>query len=93
MEVEIVRMSSKGQIVIPQEIREELGVDEGSFFAITLNKDTVIMKKMTTPAKETLIRDIINLSKESKTILQKKNITEEDIPRIVAKSQASRKNK
>lgn len=46
-------MSSKGQIVIPKHLREELKIDTGTNFAIFGNDGTVILKKVEVPeAKE-----------------------------------------
>ncbi len=39
-------MSSKGQIVIPQKIREELEICEGSILGIEKMKDLVVIKKI-----------------------------------------------
>ena len=44
--LEITRMSSKGQIVIPQKIRDELKINEGSIIAIEKMKDLVVIKKI-----------------------------------------------
>ena len=44
--MEITKISSKGQIVIPQNIREELEIDEGSVIAIEKMKDMIVMKKI-----------------------------------------------
>ena len=86
MPVETVRMSSKGQIVIPQDIREEIDADEGTVFAVTGSRDTVILKKIGTPSKEELIKELANIAKVGKKRLQKKNLKEEDIPKIVERS-------
>jgi len=43
VEVAITRMSSKGQIVIPIEMRE--GLQEGDKMIIIQNKDQIILKK------------------------------------------------
>jgi AbrB family looped-hinge helix DNA binding protein len=49
---EIARVSSKGQIVIPTDIRERLGIKEGSIFAVSsLDGDMVVMKKVESPVK------------------------------------------
>lgn len=86
MTVETVRMSSKGQIVIPQDIREEIDADEGTVFAVTGSRDTVILKKIGTPSKEELIKQLGIIAKEGKRRLQSKGIKEEDINSIVKKS-------
>lgn len=43
---EITKASSKGQIVIPTNIRKKLGVKEGSVFAVTTRKDMLVLKKL-----------------------------------------------
>jgi AbrB family looped-hinge helix DNA binding protein len=44
--MEITKMSSKGQIVIPQRIRNELNMEEGSVVAIDKMKNMIIIKKI-----------------------------------------------
>ena len=47
---EIVKVSSKGQLVIPQDIREERHIKEGSVFAISSpNDDILVLKRITNP--------------------------------------------
>lgn len=41
-------MSSKGQIVIPQRMRNELEINEGSVVAIEQMKDLIVIKKVDT---------------------------------------------
>jgi len=79
MTLETVKMSSKGQIVIPQDIREEIHVAEGTIFAIVGSKDTIILKKIATPSKEDLIKDLGVFAKKAKMQLQKKGISESDL--------------
>lgn len=86
MAVETIRMSSKGQIVIPQGIREEIHASEGTVFAVVSGKNAVILKKIMTPSKEDLIADLKKISKEGKERLQKKGIKESDIPTIIERS-------
>jgi AbrB family looped-hinge helix DNA binding protein len=42
-------MSSKGQIVIPDEIRRALGLREGAKFIVVGQGDTVILKSIESP--------------------------------------------
>lgn len=42
-------MSSKGQVVIPEDIRKRLGLKSGSRFVVVGDKDVVILKSITTP--------------------------------------------
>ena len=86
MAVETVKMSSKGQIVIPQEIREELHAGDGTVFAVLGSRDTVVLKKIKTPSKEDLIQELGVIARQGKRRLQAKGIRESDIPEIIKKS-------
>ena len=44
--MELTKISSKGQVVIPQRIRNELKITEGSIMAIENVKGMVVLKKM-----------------------------------------------
>jgi len=44
--IEIVKLTSKGQLVIPQEIREELKLKEGDKLDIETEKHKIILKKV-----------------------------------------------
>ncbi|MBN2422958.1 AbrB/MazE/SpoVT family DNA-binding domain-containing protein [Candidatus Woesearchaeota archaeon] len=79
MSIETVKMSSKGQIVIPSEIRDLIGANEGTVFAVTNDKNTVILKKIDLPSKEELINELTIIAKENKVKLQKKGFREEDL--------------
>lgn len=85
MTIETTKMSSKGQIVIPQDIREEIKAKEGTIFAILGSNDTIILKKIETPSKETLIKELTNIAKEGRKRAEKLGIKESDIPDMVHK--------
>jgi AbrB family looped-hinge helix DNA binding protein len=44
--MEILKMSSKGQIVVPQRMREELGMKEGVVIGIEKVNDMIVLKKV-----------------------------------------------
>ena len=48
------RMSSKGQVVIPEEIRLRLGLEAGVQFVVVGDRDTVILKTIAAPSLRTL---------------------------------------
>ena len=59
-ELTTTKMSSKGQVVIPEEIRKRLGLEAGDQFVVVADKDTVIMKTISPPSTDefdTLIAD------------------------------------
>jgi AbrB family looped-hinge helix DNA binding protein len=60
-ELSTTKMSSKGQVVIPEEIRKKLGLKAGSLFVVIGDKDVVILKAITSPAMDQfddLIREV-----------------------------------
>ena len=71
------RMSSKGQVVIPEEIRKALKLTEGKEFVVLGEKDVIILKIITPPSMknfEHLIaqaRKQVRLSRIKKQDLQK----------------------
>ena len=86
----MIRMSSKGQIVIPQNIRTDICASEGTMFAIVSGRDSIVLKKVATPSKEDLIFELGKIAKEGAKRAQKLGIKEKDVPDLVHKA---RKNK
>ncbi len=86
MHVEMIKMSSRGQIVIPQDIRAEICASEGTMFAVVSGKDSIVLKKVEIPSKEDLICELKEIAKEGKKRLEAKGIKETDISDIVEKS-------
>ncbi len=48
----ITRMTERGQITIPEQIRKRLGFEKGEYFAASSVNDLVILKRVETPSKE-----------------------------------------
>jgi len=48
-DVQMTTASEKGQVVIPQEIRDELGIESGTKFAVYGKGDTIIFKRVEMP--------------------------------------------
>ena len=44
------KMSSKGQVVIPEDIRKKLNLKTGAQFVVVSGEDVVILKAITEPA-------------------------------------------
>ena len=90
MAVEMVKMSSKGQIVIPQEIRAELRASEGTMFAVVSGRDSIVLKKVATPSEEDLIRELGEIAKEGAKRAEKLGIKESDVPGLVHKARKTK---
>jgi AbrB family looped-hinge helix DNA binding protein len=48
--VETTKMSSKGQVVIPEKIRKKLGLKAGSQFIVVGDRDVVVFKSISPPS-------------------------------------------
>ena len=51
-DVEITSMSSRGQIVIPQSFRKNMGIQEGEKFIVIERADMIILKRLRKPTKQ-----------------------------------------
>lgn len=91
MPAETIKMSSRGQIVIPQDIREELKASEGTIFSVVSAKDTIILKKLLTPSKEDLIKELGAIALDGRKRAEKLGIKESDVPEMIQRVRKSRK--
>lgn len=64
--ISTTKMSSKGQIVIPEEIRNKLGLKSGSKFIVLGEKDVVILKSISPPSMSEFDNLIKTARKQSK---------------------------
>ncbi len=72
----IVKISGKGQIVIPKEVREMLGMKPGEKLAVIVRNDEVVLRKL----------ERLNLSEISariSSVVEKENI---DVDRLVSEA-------
>lgn len=60
------KMSSKGQVVIPEEIRKRLGLKAGSQFVVVGEKDVVILKTISPPSMEEFDRLILEVRRQAR---------------------------
>ena len=91
MPAETIKMSSRGQIVIPQDIREELKDSEGTIFSVVSAKDAIILKKISTPSKEDLIKEIEAIALEGRKRAERLGIKESDVPKLVKRVRKSKR--
>ncbi len=76
-ELEVTTMSEKGQIVIPQSIRKQLGIKPKTKFLVYGRGDTVIMKKLELPDLKKEWEAIFNLIDKKGLKLSDKQIQKE----------------
>jgi AbrB family looped-hinge helix DNA binding protein len=49
-QIELTKMSSKGQVVIPKSIRAELGFEEGDRMTVEAREGEIVLRKITLEA-------------------------------------------
>lgn len=76
-ELEVTTMSEKGQVVIPQSIRKELGIKPKTKFIVYGRGDTVIMKKLELPDLKKEWADIFKLMDKKELKISDKEIQKE----------------
>lgn len=65
----VARVSTKGQIVIPQDVREKVGVKPGDAFAVEGRGDTIVLTRVFLPRPEDL-EDIFAMTQRRAKILK-----------------------
>ena len=75
------RMSSKGQIVIPEEVRKRLGLDTGTQFVVVGEGDVVILKTIKRPSMADFDVLIRKARRQARTSAMKRS----DIAKAVAR--------
>lgn len=78
------RMSSKGQVVIPENIRKRLKLKAGSQFVVVGNGDVVILKAISAPSMDEFDTLIAEARKQAK----KAGLKKSDIPAAIAKARS-----
>jgi AbrB family looped-hinge helix DNA binding protein len=77
LEPEVTTISEKGQVVIPQSLRKELGIKPRTKFLVFGRGDIVIMKRLELPDVEKEWEDIFRMMDEKGLKLSEKEILEE----------------
>ena len=80
--VSTTRMSSKGQVVIPEQIRVQLALETGSQFVVVGDKDVVILKRITTPS----LSEFDGLVKQARSQARAAGLKKSDIENAVTQA-------
>ena len=79
-ELATTKMSSKGQVVIPEDIRKRLGLEAGSQFIVVAGKDAVILKTISPPS----MAEFDELIRKARRQARKASVTQSDIDKAIA---------
>lgn len=76
---ETTTLSSRGQVVIPQDIREDLHLEVGSKFIVVGREDTIMLKKIEIPKFE----KFDEIVEKGRKFAKKKNIKPKDVSQAI----------
>ena len=77
--IEITSVSSRGQIVLPQSLRNKMRIREGEKFVVIGEDNTIILKKLEMPS----FNGIDKLLKKTRDFAKKKEIESSDVEEAV----------
>jgi len=78
--VKLTRLSSKGQIVIPKELRDIMHLEDGEIFAMYGEDDTIVLKRIELPSDSEFKR----LLEWGEKFAEDKGITKKDVERAIS---------
>jgi AbrB family looped-hinge helix DNA binding protein len=85
-EVATTRMSSKGQVVIPEAVRDRLGLRAGAEFVVLGDGDVVILKAIQAPP----MAEFDHLIAKAEAAAKEAGLTRTDISRAVKDARGGR---
>jgi AbrB family looped-hinge helix DNA binding protein len=85
-EVATTRLSSKGQVVIPEEIRQRLGLKPGVQFVVVGEGDVVILKAVSPPS----MKEFDDLLEKARAQARRAGLKRSDIAEAIRKVRASK---
>jgi len=86
MKPSTTRMSSKGQVVIPEEIRKRLGLEPGTQFVVVGEGDVVVLQAVAPPTYEAF-KDLVSEARER---AEAAGLTQADVAKAVKEEKRSK---
>lgn len=83
------RMSSKGQVVIPEKVRKSLHLEPGSEFAVFAVGDTVMLKVIQPPSMD----ELEGLLERSRQYAEKEGLKPSDVDKAIQKVRKEKRGK
>lgn len=87
--LEITRLSSRGQVVIPQKIREDMKLSTGEKFIVFHEGDTIIFKMLEMPSFDNFDK----LIAKSRHFAKRKNLKKADVSDTIKRVRNTHKSK
>jgi len=80
MVLNMTRLSEKGQIVIPNELRKEMGLREGTRFIVMGLEDTIVLRRLELSQERIRLKRLLDRSRK---MAEKVGFTEKEINRLI----------
>ncbi len=90
--IEITKITSKGQVVIPQDIREEAKIKEGEKFIVFYIGNTIYLKRINAPKNERSLADFEKTFEEAWKIAKRRKISGKDVEEQIKAVREEKRN-
>ena len=80
--IEITSISSRGQVVIPQSLRDKLRIREGEKFVVIGEDNTIVLRKLEMPS----FKGFDKLLAKTREFAKKNELKENDVEQAVKKA-------
>lgn len=80
MAIDLTRLSNKGQIVIPNEMRKRMGLKKGMRFLVMGLDDTIVLRKLELSKERVRLRQLLEKSRKK---AEKVGFTEKEIDKLI----------
>lgn len=82
MDFEIAKIGERGQVVIPQSLREGMSIHKGDKFMVLQRGDMLVLKKLQAPS----THDFEKMLQKSHAHAKKHGLTEKDMQDAIARA-------
>ena len=85
-DVSTTKLSSRGQVVIPEEVRRRLGLEPGAQFVVVGDADTVVLKRIEAPT----VKELGALVSRARQAAKRAGLRQRDIAAAIRRVRARR---
>jgi AbrB family looped-hinge helix DNA binding protein len=87
MALDLTRLSQKGQVVIPTNVRKELGLKEGMKFLVVGLGDTIVLRRLKLSEEKVRLKHVLQ---ESRRKARKVGFTQKEIEKLIRRTRMGR---
>jgi len=80
MALELTRLSQKGQVVIPTEVRRKMGLKEGTKFLVIGLEDIIVLRKLQLSSEKLRLKKLLA---EARVSARTHGLSEKEIERLI----------